>query len=164
MTKLQNSKYWRLWSAARAARPDLERHAVHRAALGRDKSHLEFNNADCDAVFGAFAALADPANLYAQVEALAQPRKRLLWAISHAAPESYWRAIARDRFAGQDDLDQLTEAQLLQLRRTLANRRPDFSTRTSTPQHGCALRRALATKPLPNDTTTPVPPGSAVRK
>lgn len=117
-----------LWPAACLARgwdvADRERRLdVLSQAVGRDlQSANELNTTrDYDAVKGALLALSDDANLKAQVRQLCQPLIRLRWAIRHAAPLAYWSHIARSRF-GTDDLDQLDETQLTQLRNTLSAR------------------------------------------
>ena len=51
MTTLQNSLYFREWGRVRAACkqqgfPVPDRHFLHVKALGQDKSHLDFTNAD----------------------------------------------------------------------------------------------------------------------
>jgi hypothetical protein len=126
MTTLQNSLYFREWGRVRSvckqqgfSIPD--RHDLHVKALGLDKSHLDFTNADFDRVLAEFRAISQPDNLAAQLRQQAMPRWRLLYSIRRLAAEPYWRAIAQDKFGTADetrlDLDQLT-----QLRITLAAR------------------------------------------
>jgi hypothetical protein len=148
----QLSLHWREFSKATRfcdsldlPRPD--RHTLYTAALGQDKSLRDFTNADLDKVLAGFRALSDPANVQAQLRQLAQPKTRLLYSINRLsaqfvrrqpgdpgssefvkisdnschAPSGYALAIALDRF-GTTDLEQLSEAQLEQLRNTLADR------------------------------------------
>jgi hypothetical protein len=127
MTTKQNSLYWREWGAVvrycrgnNLSAPD--RHALHLAALGADRSHLAFTNEDFDRVLAEFRAHSRPADVSAQLRQLAMRRIRLTYAIKALAPApQYWAKIARDRF-GTDDLDALSIEQLTQLRNTLAAR------------------------------------------
>jgi hypothetical protein len=126
MTALQNSLYFREWGRVRAACkqqgfPVPDRHSLHVKALGQDKSHLDFTNGDFDLILAEFRALSQPDNLAAQLRQQDMPRRRLLYSIMRLAAESYWRAIARDRF-GTDDESRLDLEQLAQLRMTLAAR------------------------------------------
>ncbi len=128
MTSKQNSLYWREWGAAvRACKaanlPAPDRHDLHLAALGADKSHLAFSNEDFDRVLGRFRSYSRPADLGAQLRQIDQPRVRLKYAVNRLAPApEYWAAIASDKF-GTADLDALSIEQLTQLRNTLADRR-----------------------------------------
>lgn len=90
MTKAQISLYWRLWSATRKAllargltpkEADAQRHELHIKALGEDRGHQFFRNADFDKVIGVFRAEAEPANLGAQLRQIEQPRTRNLGTI-----------------------------------------------------------------------------------
>ena len=126
MTALQNSLYFREWSRVQAACkqqgfPVPDRHSLHVKALGQDKSHLDFKNADFDLVLAEFRALSQPANLAAQLRQQDMPRIRLLYSIRHLASEAYWRAIAEDKF-GTADETRLDLVQLAQLRITLVAR------------------------------------------
>jgi hypothetical protein len=102
---------------------------LHVKALGEDKSHLDLSNEDFDRVLAEFRSISQPDNLAAQLRQQDMPRRRLLYAINRLAPESYWRAIARNKF-GTADETRLDLEQLHQLRMTLAararshNRRP----------------------------------------
>jgi hypothetical protein len=126
MTPAQNALYFREWGRVRSVCkqqgfPIPDRHDLHVKALGLDKSHLEFTNADFDRVLAEFRAISQPDNLAAQLRQQDMPRRRLLYSIRRLAAEPYWRAIAQDKFGTADasrlDLDQLT-----QLRITLAAR------------------------------------------
>ena len=127
MTAKQNSLYWREWGAVvryckahGLLAPD--RHSLHVAALGADKSHLAFTNEDFDRVLGEFRSFSQPADLAGQLRQLNQPRIRLKYAVNALAPAAeYWAKIARDRF-GTDDLEALSIEQLTQLRNTLVSR------------------------------------------
>jgi hypothetical protein len=128
MTAKQNSLYWREWGAVvrfckANGLPEPDRHSLHAAALGAEKSHLAFTNEDFDRVLGEFRSYSRPADLGGQLRQLNQPRIRLKYAVNALAPAAeYWEKIARDRF-GTDDLDALSIEQLTQLRNTLADRR-----------------------------------------
>jgi bacterioferritin-associated ferredoxin len=76
MTSKQNQLYWREWAAVRRIDKTADRHALHAEALGQDKSHTEFTNADFDRVLGVFRAITQPANLNGQVRQQQQPRHR----------------------------------------------------------------------------------------
>ena len=126
MTALQNSLYFREWGRVRSTCkqqgfPVPDRHSLHVKALGQDKSHLDFTNADFDQVLAEFRALSQPDNLAAQLRQQDMPRRRLLYSIRRLADESYWRSIAQDKF-GTADETRLDLAQLTQLRNTLAAR------------------------------------------
>jgi hypothetical protein len=126
MTPAQNALYFREWGRVRSVCkqqgfPIPDRHDLHVKALGLDKSHRDFTNADFDRVLAEFRAISQPDNLAAQLRQQNMPRRRLLYGIRRLAAEPYWRAIAQDKFGTADesrlDLDQLT-----QLRITLAAR------------------------------------------
>ena len=126
MTTSQNSLYFREWGRVRTACkqqgfPIPDRHSLHVKALGLDKSHLDFTNADFDQVLAEFRALSQPDNLAAQLRQQDMPRRRLLYSIRRLADEPYWRAIAQDKFGSADET-RLDLAQLTQLRNTLAAR------------------------------------------
>jgi len=76
MNAKQNRLYWLEWGRVRRVRPDADRHALHIEALGIDKSHTEFTNAEFDRVLGVFRAITQPADVDAQVRQLQQPRRR----------------------------------------------------------------------------------------
>lgn len=121
ITKKQDWLYWREWGAVRKVDPAADRHALHAQALGADKSHKDFSNADLDKVLGVFRAISDASNLNAQLRQAGQERFRLKFSIGKLAPASYTAAICQDRF-GTRDLDELTIEQLLQVRITLSAR------------------------------------------
>ena len=107
MTKDQDRLYWREWGSVRKTDPAADRHSLHVKALGHDKSHAAFSNADFDQVLAAFRAISDPANVEAQLRQLRQPRARLLHAIGGLMAqideagenaEGYAQAILRQRF------------------------------------------------------------------
>ncbi len=84
MTALQNRLYFREWGRVRAVCkqhgfPVPDRHALHVKALGLDKSHLDFTDADFDQVLAEFRAISQPDNLAAQLRQQEQPRCRLLY-------------------------------------------------------------------------------------
>lgn len=92
-------------------------------ALGRpvvSASEIKTNR-DFDLVKGHLLALAQPANLNAQVRQENMPRTRLIVGIRKRASEAYIAAICRDKF-GTGAWEDLSEPQLEQLRDTLAAR------------------------------------------
>lgn len=122
----QNKWYWREWGAVvktcrAAGHPQPDRHGLHIKALGRDRSHVVFSNADLDAVLAEFRAISDPANLYVQQRLAAGQKERLLWKIRQLAPEAYTAEIVLDRF-NTEDVTTLDAHQLRQLRDTLQAR------------------------------------------
>jgi hypothetical protein len=127
VTTKQNALYWREWGALvrhckASGLPVPDRHDLHAAVVGADKSHLAFTNDDFDQVLAAFRSYSRPADLAGQLRQLNQPRIRLKYAINALAPSAaYWASIARDKF-GTADLDALSMEQLTQLRNTLADR------------------------------------------
>jgi hypothetical protein len=118
MTKAQDRLYWRAWAAARRADETVDRHDLHRHALGYDKSHKDLTNSELDRVLAEFQAVSDPDNLDAQLRFAEQPRRRLLWVIGRLAPAPYRDAVMRVRW-GHCDCDRLNERELAQLRFTL---------------------------------------------
>jgi hypothetical protein len=120
MTPLQIRWYWREWAAVRRAQPDADRHALHIAALGVDKSSKRFTNRDLDKVIAEFRAISQPNNINAQVRQLSQSATRALHTI-RSFPELYVIRVARDKF-GTTDIAHLTDPQLLTLAMTLNNR------------------------------------------
>jgi hypothetical protein len=148
MTPKQKAWYWREWQAVRKACPDADRHALHTAALGRDKSSKLFTNRDLDQVIAQFRSISDPNGLNAQLRQLDQPRTRLVYSIQEYAracvalppgkhsPDQepigwnsprpsaalrYLTVVMESKF-GTTDLDALTDAQLVMLQHTLAAR------------------------------------------
>lgn len=100
MTKKQTFLYWREWSAVREVQPEADRHALHVAALGRDKSHKDFTNQDFDKVLAGFRAISRPADLDAQLRQADQSRRRIITSIRElerelGEAEGYAEAIAR---------------------------------------------------------------------
>lgn len=88
MSPKQKAWYWREWGAAvkaaQAAGLDApDRHALHRRALGVDKSSKSFTNADLDRVIAEFRAYSDPDHLRPQLRQIHQPRSRMLHLIRH---------------------------------------------------------------------------------
>jgi hypothetical protein len=57
---------------------DVQRHALHKKALGVAKSSKDFTNADLDKVLAALKAISEPGNLTAQMRAMEQPQLRRL--------------------------------------------------------------------------------------
>jgi hypothetical protein len=136
MTTAQDTLYWREWGnltkrcqAEGWTVPD--RHELHVRALGKPKSHKDFNNPDFDKVLGVFRAYSQSENVNAQVRQERQPRTRLEYAIvneraamlavllayergieinlptdlclhDHAVAEEYIVVLMRNRFATAD--------------------------------------------------------------
>jgi hypothetical protein len=122
MSPKQLSLYWREWAAVRRARPAADRHALHTEAIGYDVSHRALTNEQFDLVLGTFRAISRPTDLQAQLDALGQPRRRLLWAIGQfPATPAYLGTLLRERFHASR-LSDLSLDQLQQLRYTLVNR------------------------------------------
>ena len=126
MTPRQTALYFREWANVRATcqrngYPTPDRHALHAQALGHDKSSKHFTNTDLDRVLAEFLAITRPDSLSHQLRQHDQPRIRLIYSIQQLAPETYWSAIANDKF-GTADLNQLDLQQLQHLRITLAAR------------------------------------------
>lgn len=134
MTKPQTSLYWRTWAKVRATLIDLggfskedadaERHAIHKEALGSDKSSKLLNNRDLDKILDAFKTyltLADgPSKDPARADS--QPCTRLIYAIeSTGLPEPYLESIARDQF-GTSEWRKLSEHELTKFRFTATSR------------------------------------------
>jgi hypothetical protein len=111
MNPKQNTLYWREWGAltrackaAGQAVPD--RHDLHVRALGSDKSHKSFTNAEFDKVLGVFRSYSQPAAVDQQLRQLGQPRARKLHKVGELlkclalyvedAP-AYAREIIRDK-------------------------------------------------------------------
>ena len=126
----EEAYYWNTWRRLCATegipQNDTEaRHDLHRQALGYDKSHKAFSHKEYDLVFDVMRKRlrglnAEPEHLENVVEE--GERRRLLYAILHAAPEAYIIAIARDRFAFHKDWRNLPIESLRQLRITLTER------------------------------------------
>ena len=134
LSKAQNSLYWREWSAAKRAlmpgrstwtkhEEETRRHEIHIRALGADKSHLDFTNADFDKVLAELRAISRPADLNAQLRQLNQQHYRLLFGIRKLASELHgagWRRYVAgiidhmnaDGALQGSDLDQLAPADL----------------------------------------------------
>lgn len=88
MTEKQDALYWREWGALTrlckrdgVAAPD--RHELHAKALGADKGHKDFTNADFDKVLAEFRVWSQPGDLRGQLKQEAMPRTRALWGIEH---------------------------------------------------------------------------------
>lgn len=98
----QDRWYWRLWGAAarangwKGAEAEMQRHAAHVKALGRDKSHSQLTNPEFDKLKALFELLADPSNLQAAIEsadATIGERRRLVRGILDRVDEGYLQPI-----------------------------------------------------------------------
>lgn len=83
LSRAQVALYWREWSACKAVRKarglcitDEARHALHREALGQDKSMTAFSNRDLDRVLAIFRTFSRPDDLSSQLRAEEQPNAR----------------------------------------------------------------------------------------
>ncbi len=113
MSPAQNSLYWREWAAAkRALMPGrstwtkLEeterRHEITIEALGIDKSHLDFDNADFDKVLGALRAISKPGDLNAQIRQARGQHRRM-----HYELDRLMEKLGVDRNYVQGVVDQM---------------------------------------------------------
>ncbi len=130
MTPKQRKWYWREWAAVKRACEDAyhevpDRHELHVAALGFDKSSSDFNNDDLDDVIAEFKSYSEPANLNEQLRLQNGRKIRRIHRIKNLAPVAYWQSIAKDKF-GHSRLDDLDLDQLTQLRNTLCARNASF--------------------------------------
>lgn len=127
-----NGLYQRVWSAAlelsrqhcSAPTADDLRHGCTVVALGRHKSSKSFTQKELDRVTDLFALLTNPDDVGAMMrwnDPDIGSRKRLVWAIGHAAPAGYVTAIAADKF-GTKVWEHLDNEQLRQLLMTLKER------------------------------------------
>lgn len=134
MTKPQTSLYWRTWSKVRAylieyggfskKDADAERHEIHKAALGTNKSSKLFNNRDLDIIldhFQNYLVLAEGPSSAPPREKL-QPCQRLIYAIDKLGlPKPYLESIARDQF-NTSEWHKLSEIELTKFRYTATAR------------------------------------------
>ncbi len=134
LSKAQQSRFWREWSSIvrlhnwSAEEAETQRHDLLERA-GFTSLTLVDKLAGYDRVSAELAAIARPDDLDAQLRSATMPRTRLLFAIGKlSAPMSpalvhlsYACTISRDKF-GTVDLESLHDAQLLDLRNTLAAR------------------------------------------
>ena len=116
MTAKQDAFYWREWGAlSRRCRAEgwtvPDRHALHARALGCDKSHKVFNNADFDQILGVFRGYSQAENVDAQLRQIAQPAARKhakieqlmqCLALYVTDAETYVGHICRDKFGAAD--------------------------------------------------------------
>lgn len=147
MSPLQEKLYWREWGAVHKADPSIDRHELHIAALGEDKSHKHFTNEEFDKVLGQMRAISRPTDLAGQIRQLNQKKTRLIWKIcteqltllgvyEKNAYYVYTVALGKfpslrsarpdDSFKLQEILNQLEPDQLEHLRFTLAQRINDL--------------------------------------
>lgn len=143
MTQAQLALYrfeWgrtRKWLRAHGRTPeraDSMRHEIHKAALGVDKSSLEFTNADLDKVLAKLRSYSDGANLDAQLAAEDQPAHRIQALVANArelaaavvsregTERAYLDGLAKRVFKN-GDYQALQERQLQQLCGILARRK-----------------------------------------
>lgn len=131
MTAGQKASYFRLLgevcaAAGLSSSADKEalRRTVHLRAFGRAVSAKEIDHLKgFDAFKAVCLALLHPDDLNAQLRQSVMPRTRLVVACRDLADEGYIVAICKDRF-GTADWTELGEDRLVQLRNTLAARKP----------------------------------------
>lgn len=127
----------RKWLRAHGRTPeraDWMRHEIHKAALGSDKSSLDFTNADLDKVLAKLRSYSDGANLDAQLRAEEQPEQRIQALVANArflaeavvdragTEAAYLDGLSKKVFK-HGDYKTLTERQLQQLCGILARRK-----------------------------------------
>lgn len=132
MSPKQENFYWSLWGKVKTSllrrgrnpkEAEAERHALHVKALGADKSHRTFTNAEFDKVIAVFKAEFDDANLTAQITQQTMPRERLLHLIDDlllvlGKERNYAQGIVRRMNAEHDlgpaelQLEEISEEQL----------------------------------------------------
>jgi hypothetical protein len=138
LSPAQIKRFWREWSAACKAQqwPASETEPQRKALLQR-AGFSSLTTVDqgkgFTAVLKELAILQD--NLKGMLRADANERRQVTWMIQHSDQvyglgHAYWEAIALSRFR-TTDLDQLTDAQLVQLRNTLADRAVEEHHRTT---------------------------------
>lgn len=135
MSRKQRWLYWREVKAAQLAVPlgtefltkheeNEWRHAIHKKALGHDKSSTEFDNRDLDKVLAELRAISQPDNLAAQLRQLNQEAFRLRYGIRREAAalggDLYIKGIVKRMNAegqlGSSDFDQLGPDELKKVR------------------------------------------------
>ncbi len=156
----QQKKYWWLFGPVRdylkargytPAQIEERRHALHRKALGKDKSSTAFTSADFDAVKREFRAEWDGGNLNAQMDADEEPEQRkeaVMGGCMEATADMF--ALGDDRLADaksrlgyiagtarnvvRKELEECTEAELGTVRgclerrvRVMRDQRPDLA-------------------------------------
>ncbi len=146
MSHAQTRLYFRTWAQVRRLLVDLggftpaeaeaERHAIHREALGTDKSSRSLTNRDLDLVLAAFEArlvlLTGPGQPDRAAE---QPRRRLLFAIDRLGlGDPYLNRLAHDQFHAGDwrslGLADLTRLRFTATARARSRRRPPSDARS----------------------------------
>lgn len=111
-----------------------ERHKIYAELYAEgqgDLTHLnfkDFSQKDFDVLKARFLALIDPADVQGQLDAMEQRRKRLEHACMEQAKAAashgwveYMQRVMNGKFE-KNDLEELTEAQLVMLVQTLGNR------------------------------------------
>lgn len=104
MTAKQDALYWREWGAlTRRCKADSmappDRHELHAKALGADKGHKEFTNADFDKVLAEFQVWSMPGDVRAQMRQADQPLTRLRYRIRELGDDRLVAKLVQDRFA-----------------------------------------------------------------
>lgn len=93
---------------------DIQRHELHRRALGYGKSSKDFTNAEFDKVLAALRAISEPGNLDAQLNAIDQPEKRTAklqaecWRIVEQLPKI--KAAHDPQFYAENYLDSIAKS------------------------------------------------------
>lgn len=121
LTRSQNALYWREWSAAKRAlmlsaspartretwtklEENTRRHEITIRALGADKSHVDFTNAEFDQVLGELRAISKPGDLNAQLRQVRGAHRRAEWSL-----DRLMRKLGVDRNYVQGIVDQMFE-------------------------------------------------------
>lgn len=104
MTSKQDALYWREWGAVsrickRDATPLPDRHELHAKALGADKGHKDFTNADFDKVLAEFRVWSRPGDVRAQLRQADMPLTRLKFRIRELGDDRLVAKLVQDRFA-----------------------------------------------------------------
>ena len=141
ITPKQRALYFRLWGQVRRqlrtggytpAEADKVRKEIHEREIGSAKSSNDLSNPELDKIFAAFRAMLPGADLNTQLDAMDQPRKRLIWKIrSVGLTEGYIMGVAQDRF-GTRKWEKLEIPKLEQLRITMIERGRAFARRNKT--------------------------------
>lgn len=131
MTTSQQKFYWREWAACRRAlialgntakEADALRHDLHYKALNKSKSSKLLTNVDLDKILATFRSYSRPSDLDTQLDAINQPRKRIIWSISRLGlTDAYLDKISLDQFRIKSWRD-LTLQDLTKLRYTATTR------------------------------------------
>jgi hypothetical protein len=128
MSPKQTQLYWRAWGQVRKAKPDADRHELHRQALGSGKSSKDFTNADFDKVLQVFWSIAKSDSIDPQIRQQNGERRRLIWRIEQSLqslsvygvkPLPYFEAILSSKYGQEATVETLSDDDLKKLQITL---------------------------------------------